>query len=302
MATVSTSSIANALKETLEEIVTDSTDGVEARAIFTKWLEIKDMEDNYEDDLQAGGPGLASEKTEGAAMAVGTRKEGFLTRYLARTFALKIIVTQEAMEDNKYPKVIDAARQLKRAMWKTADIDATNIAVRGWDTNFVGGDGVPLFSASHTMPLGGSFSNLQGTPMSPSRSAVIQHRTAVGKLPGLDGITEGYELKTVHFPLDQWAVWDGLVLSEKAPEAGQFNEINVVNRLNLKLVPNKYWNNTTTNYMYITDCDYVPNFRWRKRPMSATWADNDPTIMNHSQRARWARGWSDARGAYGVQA
>lgn len=299
---INTSVIANALKETLDEINTDSHDGIEQKAVFTKWCEIKGMEDHYEDDLEVGGPGLASEKTEGASMATGTIKEGYITRYLARTFALKLVITEEAMDDNKYPKVIQAARRLKRALWKTADIDATNMLVRMTNTSYPGGDGLPLGSASHTLPHGGTFSNIMATPMSPSRSAVIQARTAAGKMPGHDGNTEGYELKKVVCPLDQWAVWDGLVLSEKAPEAGQFNEINVVNRLGLQVIPNKYWQNTTTNYIYLTDAEGGLQFRWRKRPVSATWKDNDPTLTFHSIRARWARGWSDPRAAYVVNA
>lgn len=302
MSTVFTGTIGNALKETLDEVVTDSHDGIEGKAVFSKWLEIKSMDDNYEDDLEVGGPGLASEKTEGATMATGTIREGYLTRYLARTFALKLIVTQEALEDNKYPRVIQAARRLKRAMWKTADIDATNVLVRAFNSAYVGGDGLSLANSSHTIPDGSTFSNTMATPLSPSRSAVIQARTAVRKWAGHDGQTEGYDLKKVVCPVDQWAVWDGLTLSPKAPEAGQFNEINVVNRMNLEVVPNHHWQSTTTQYIYLTDCEYGLNFRWRVRPESSSWVENNATLMLYSIRARWARGWSDPRGAYCVDA
>lgn len=302
MTTISTSVIADALKNTLDSIITDDSDGIESKAVFTKWCKIKSMEDHYEDDLEVGGPGLVSEKTEGAPMAAGTIKEGYLTRYLSRTFALKLIISQEAEEDNKYPKVIQAARRLKRSLWKTADIDATNMLVRMANTSYVGGDGKPLSSTTHSLPQGGTFSNKMATPMSPSRAAVIQSRTAVGKYPGHDGVTEGYELDMVLCPLDQWAVWDGLVLSEKAPEAGQFNEINVVNRLGLKVVPIKYWQNTSTNYVFTTDADNGLQFRWRVRPQTSTWKDNDPTLTNHSIRARWSRGWSDPRAVFCVEA
>jgi hypothetical protein len=299
---VFTSSIAHALKETLEEIVDDDTDNVESKAVFKKWLEIKGMEDNYEDDLETGGPGLASEKTEGATMQVGTIREGYITRYIARTFALKLIITQEALEDRKYPKVLNAARRLKRALWKTADIDATNMLVRRVSSAYVGGDGVALGSSSHTLPSGGTFSNLMGTPMSPSRSAVIQATTAIRKLPGHDSITEGYEPEKIVCPVDQWAVWDGLVMSKNAPEPGAFNEINVVNRLGLEVVPVKYWQDTTTAWCILTDAENGPNFRWRVKPESSTWVENNATLMMYGIRARWARGWSDPRGIYVVNA
>jgi hypothetical protein len=303
MSTVFTSVIANALKETLEQVIDDPTDGYDKGALLHKWLDEMPMDDNWEDDLESGGPGLASEKTEGAEMNTGTIREGYITRYIARTFALKLIVTEEAIEDRKYPKIINAARRLKRALWKTADIDATNILVRGFNTGYVGGDGQPLWSASHTLPHGGTFSNTMSVPMSPSRAAVIIATSAMRKLPGHDGLTEGYEPKVVVCPTEQWAVWEGLLRSRFAPEPGAFNEINVVNQsLDLRVVPNKYWTNSTTNYGYLTDCEYGLNFRWRRRPRSRTWIDNAQELMNYGISARWARGWSDPRASYGVNA
>lgn len=294
MSSVFTGSIAHALKKTLNAIVDDKTDGIEANAVFTKWCDIKEQEDNYEDDLETAGPGLASEKPEGAEIATGSIREGFLTRYIARTFGLKLIVSEEALEDNKYPKVIEAARRLKRALWKTADIDATLMLVRATSSSYVGGDLVSLASASHTLASGGTWSNTMATPMSPSRAAMIIATSQVRKYPGHDGITEGYEPKRILCPTEQWAVWDGLINSTKAPESN-VNEINVVNKLDLEVVPIKYWSNTTTNWALQTDADNGLQFRWRRRPKNRSWVDNDHENMKYSISARWSRGWSDAR-------
>lgn len=303
MATVFTSSIANSLKETLNDIIDDDTDGVMDDLLMKKWLDVESMSDNYVDDLEYGGPGLAVEKPEGTEVAAGTIKEGYLTRYLARTFALKLIVTEEALEDAKYPKAIAAARRLKRAMAKTIDIDATNILVRQFNTAYVGGDGLPLASASHTLPHGGTFSNLMATPQSPSRAALIVATTQIRKYPGHDGITEGYEPVCIVHPVDQWGAWEVVVRSTHAPEAGEFNAINVVNSsLDIDLYPNKYWQNTTTNWTLKTDCDGGMKWLWRRKPKSRTWVDNDQELMKYSISARWARGWSDPRSVLCVNA
>lgn len=294
MSSVFTGTIANALKPTLNAIVDDKTDGLESNAVFTKWCEIKSQEDNYEDDLETGGPGLASEKSEGAEIATGTIREGFITRYIARTFGLKLIISEEALEDNKYPQVIAAARRLKRALWKTADIDATLMLVRATSSSYTGGDGVALASSNHTLPSGGTWSNTMATPMSPSRQAMIIATSQLRKFPGHDGITEGVQPKRILCPTEQWAVWDGLVNSTKAPESN-VNEINVVNKLDLDVVPIKYWTNTTTNWAVQTDADNGLQFRWRRRPKNRTWVDNDHESMKYSISARWSRGWSDAR-------
>lgn len=303
MADVFSGVLFDTLKRTLNRIVDDNLDGYEDGLIMKRYCEEMSMEDAFEDDLEVGGPGLASETVEGSEVPTGTIKEGYLTRYLARKFGLKLIITEEVVEDTKYPKAISAARRLKRALYKTADIDAAFIPTRGWNTSFPGGDGLPLFSASHTIAAGGTFSNTLATPLSPSRAAVVIATSQARKFPGHDGITEGYEPNKVVHPTEQWAVWEEIVNSTHAPEAGEFNRINVVNQsLKIELVPVKYWTNTTTNWYLGTDCDAGINFRWKRRPKSRTYVENSNEVMVYSISARWARGWSDPRTAIGSQA
>jgi hypothetical protein len=254
------------------------------------------MDDAYDDDLETAGPALASEKAEGAELATGTIREGYMTRYISRTFGQKIIATEEALEDNKYPKVIDAAKRLRRSMYKTIDMDAALMLVRCADTAYTYGDGLCLANASNLLADGGTFSNILATPYSPSRAAVIAMRSMAMVMPGHDGVIEGYELKTVVCPTAQWAVWEGLIKSTKAPEPGAFNEINVVNTMDLTVVPVKFWFNTTTNWGITTDADGGINFRYRRQPRSRTWVDNDAEVMKYSISARWARGCSNKRG------
>ena len=303
-AAVFSGDIYNSLKETLEEIVDDKTDGYENSAIYKKWVSEKNMTDQWEEDLEMGGPGLAAERAEGSEIPTGTVREGYIKRYVARNFGLRLIISREAMKDRKYEEAIRFAGRLKRAMWKTVDIDVTNILIRGHDSNYPGGDNVQLWSNAHTLPHGGTWSNIMATPMSPSRAAVIIATSQIAKYPGHDGVTEGYSPTKVLCPTEQWAVWKGLVLSEKAPE-NDHNEINVVKDLfggYGDVVPNKYWNNTTTNWALKTDCPDGFNHRWREKPYSSTWVDNSNLLMNYSINARWDNGWSDARCTYGVNA
>lgn len=293
------STIAHTLKATLAGIVDDETDGLESKMYMKKWMDQPDMEDAYDDVLEMSGLGLASEKTPGAPMAVGQIREGYLTRFIARTFAQQLNVTEEAMDDTKYPEAIKAARRLKRSMYKTQDIDATNVLVRGFNTAYTGGDGLPLFSASHTLANGGTFSNLMATSMTPSRAAVIVARAAVDQLPGHDGIIEGYNLDKVICPVQQKSDWEMILGSTHAPEPGQFNAINVANKLDLTLVAIPYWSNTTSSFAFQTDAEGRPCFRHRRKPRSRTWVENSPHVMCYSIDARWARGWEDPRSMYG---
>lgn len=302
MSSVFTGNIYHSLKATLSAIVDDKSDGYESGMDFPGWCEVKGMEDNFEDDQEMGGPGLAVEVPEGDEIPAGTIREGATTRYLARKFGLRLVVSEEAIEDTKYDQVISAAKRLKRALYKTADIDATSMLVRATSSSYPGGDGVALASSSHSLPGGGTYSNVMATPMSPSRMALIQATSQIKKLPGHDGITEGYmPVKVVH-PTEQWAVWQGILETEKVPESNN-NEVNVVNKsLNVKSVPLKFWDNTTTNWAVITDAENGIQFRWRRKPRNRTWVENSQELMSYAISARWARGWSDARNILFVDA
>lgn len=304
MSTVFTGTVYHTLKRTLREIVTDSSDGLEANCVMKKYCTEGTMDDNYVDDLEVGGPGLASEITEGAELTAGSLQEGVLTRYLSRKFGLKMIITEEAMEDCKYESALDLMKRLKRALWKTVDIDAANILARMFNSSYVGADGVCLGSSSHALPGGGTFSNIMATAMTPSRSALIIAKAALRKMPGHDGVVDGtIQMEKILCPVDQESVWQGIVGSEKAPEAGQFNQINVMNKSHggtiTEVVGNPYWTNTTTNWALTTNVENGLNFMWRRKPTYKEWVDNDQGLAKHGMTARWARGWSDPRGVFG---
>jgi hypothetical protein len=294
-----TSTIFNSVKLTLDQIVDDDTANSESTLVCKKWLKMGKQEDYYEDDLEMGGPGLASEVDEGQEIEVGAIREGFITRYIARKFGLRLIVTDEAVEDNKYPEVLKLGKRLSRALYKTLDIDCTNILVRAQNPAYTGGDGVPLASASHTLPNGGTWSNTFATPLAPSRIAVGSAVSLMRKFPGHDGVTEGAEPKKIVHPTEQWMTWSGILNSTMAPEAGNFAEINAVKRdLDITPVSIKYWSNTTTNWGIITDADNGVQMRWRRKPRKNSWVENSNETMLYSITARWSRGWSDARGFF----
>jgi hypothetical protein len=295
MTTIFTGVTFHTLKKTLNAIVTDDTDGLEAKCIMRKYFDEESTDENYVDDLEIAGIGLASERTEGAEIATGTIREGYMTRYMVRNFGVKTIVTEEAMEDNKYPQAYKLMKRNKRAMWKTVDIDSALVLVRATDTNYVGGDGVPLASASHPLANGGTFSNLMTTPMTPSRVAYLVGKTQLGKLPSQDGVIEGYLPERILCPLDQEPTWQGILLSENAPEPGQFNQINVAYRDKIEIVANKYWSNTTTNWAIQSDAEDGLKFFWRKKPVGVDWVENSQAIYLYAIKARWSRGWSNAR-------
>lgn len=307
MSTIFRSDLGHQLQDTLEDIIDDDMDGIEDSLAFRGFMKEGRMDGAMYDVLEMGGPGLAQETGEGEEMPTETIREGVFTRHVARKFALKLQVTEEALKDGKYPEAIRAAMRLKMSAWQTVDVDAALVLARMFDTNYFGGDGLPLGSASHTLPHGGTFSNVQATPMTPSVQSIALLRTQAKKLPGHNGIIYGYKITGFVFPVDHWDTFAEIVGSRMSPEAGNFAKINVVNQtMKIRqedLVEVHHWSNTETNWAALTNCDEGRlRWFWRERPSSRTWVDNNHQVMNYAISYRATRGWNDPRGILCVNA
>jgi len=292
-----TSTVALNLKSTLDAIITDEYDGVEADLDYPKWMANRPMSDNYEDDQEYAGGGLIAETAEGTEIVPLTITEGYTKRYQARKFAAKYIVTEEAMDDSKYPKVIQAIKRLKRAGFKTADIDCTNLLARATNAAFPGPDGVALASTSHPLPAGGTFSNMLATSMAPSTASWNAAIAQLDQMVDHDGLIQGYKAVAILHPVQQRAVWTTLLGSKMDPEMGNFSAINTIKEYdnNIKRVQLKYWTNTATNWAIKTDAENGFQMRWRSKFKSKTWIDHNAELMNYSLSGRWDNGTSEPR-------
>jgi hypothetical protein len=115
---------------------------------------------NYEEDVQITGFGLAPVKSEGAGTAYDSEIQGFVTRYIHVAYSLGYIVTQEEIEDNLYAEISNRrAGALAFAFRQTKENVGANIYNRAFTSGFNGGDGVTLLNTAHPNTSGGTFSN-----------------------------------------------------------------------------------------------------------------------------------------------
>lgn len=147
---------------------------------WKKLYESKNSKKAFEEDVQRIGFGAAPVKPEGQAVAEDQGHEGYTSRYTHETIALSFSITEEAEEDNLYGSLIqDYSKEMARALQHTQEIKGAATLNDGFTVN--GGDGVPLFSASHPTPTGNQ-SNILATPADLSEAALEQMLTMIADM------------------------------------------------------------------------------------------------------------------------
>ena len=249
------------------------------------------------DDQEYAGLGAMPEKEQGATMAIDSIQEGYSKRYVMRTFALRMVVSEEALADCQYEKAIDGAGNTARAAKWTQEYEAANVFIRAFTAAYPGADGLELCSTAHLLPKGGTYSNEFSTPMSLSETAVETMSVNLSKMPGSNGIPRGYALKKLVIPEDLKFRAARILKSEQQNDTAN-NAVNVLKGMGIEIATNKYLT-STTNWFGVTDAQTGLRFIWRERPKFGKHNTEDNLTATFRGYQRFDVGWSDPRGVYG---
>jgi len=256
----------------------------------------------FEEDISATGFGLATIKAQGQSIDYDTQKQGFVTRYTNVTYGLGFIVTREMMEDNQYDQVgLSNSRKLAMSMRTTKDTVAANVLNRGFNSDYVGGDGVELFSSVHPNAWGGTYRNELATPADISETSLEQACIDVNKLQNDRGLPIAIMPEKLVIPPElEFEV--GRILKSQLQNDTANNAINVLKATGK--FPGGYHINHYLDdddaWFIITNCpDGMKHFQRRKIEFAPS-PDNDFDTENAKFKAteRYSFGWSDARGAF----
>ncbi len=130
--------------------------GEEHKEIF----DTETSERSFEEETKLSGFSAAPVKNEGSAIAYDNGQEVFTARYTHETIGLGFSLTEEAIEDNLYDSLSARyTKALARAMAYTKQTKAAAVLNNGFSSNYLGGDGVSLFSTAHPLVSGGTNSN-----------------------------------------------------------------------------------------------------------------------------------------------
>ena len=263
--------------------------------------ETETSERSFEEETKLSGFSAAPVKNEGSAIAYDNAQEAWTARYTHETIALGFSLTEEAVEDNLYDTLSARyTKALARSMAYTKQVKAANVLNNGFDVNYAGGDGKPLFSTQHPLVTGGVNSNTQSTPTDLNETAL---ENAVIQIAGWTDerglLIAAKPVKLVVAPSNQFVATR--LLETELRVATADNDINAIK--NNGSIPGGY----TVNH-FLTDPDAyflttdVPNGmkHFVRTPLTTSMdGDFDTGNVRYKARERYSFGWSDPLGMWG---
>ena len=275
------------------------TYGEQHKEIF----ETETSERSFEEETKLSGFSAAPVKNEGSAMAYDNAQEAWTARYQHETIALGFSLTEEAIEDNLYDSLSARyTKALARAMAYTKQVKAANILNNGFSSNYTGGDGVSLFSASHPLVSGGTNSNQPATAADLNETSLEAAVIQIAQWTDERGLLIAAKPKKLIVPPSLQFVATRLLETELRVSTNN-NDINAIKSNGS--IPGGYTVNnflTDTNAWFLTTD--VPNgLKHFVRTAMSTGMDGDFDTGNvrYKARERYSFGWSDPLGIYGSQ-
>jgi hypothetical protein len=263
--------------------------------------ETETSERSFEEETKLSGFSAAPVKNEGSAIAYDNAQEAWTARYNHETIALGFSLTEEAIEDNLYDSLSARyTKSLARAMAYTKQVKSAAVLNNGFTTGYNGGDGVPLFSASHPLVSGGTNSNVPSTPADLNETSLEAAVIQIAGWTDERGLLIAAKPKKLVVPPALQFVSTRLLETELRVGTND-NDINAIK--NNGSVSEGYCVNhflTDTNAWFLTTD--VPNGmkHFVRTPLSNS-MDGDFYTGNvrYKSRERYSFGWSDPLGMFG---
>lgn len=270
-------------------------------------FEILNSQRAFEEEVYVSGMGGAPTKGEGASVTFDDIQETYTSRYQMETVAIGFSVTKEAFDDDLYDTIARAkAQELGRAMADTKQVKAAAIFNRGFNSNYVGGDGVSLFSNNHPTISGTDFDNSVAVDL--SESALEDACIAISKYTNDRGILINARPQSLHIPTDLTFVAEKILKSDLSTGTGLHGTADKsVNDMNALRSMGKFPGGVFVNHRF-TDPDawFIKTTVANGTKMFVREAlsgddeiDFSTDNMLFKFRERYAFGWTDPRGWYG---
>jgi len=262
--------------------------------------ETETSERSFEEETKLSGFSAAPVKNEGSAIAYDNAQEAFTARYTHVTIAQGFSLTEEAIEDNLYDSLSGRyTKALARSMAYTKQVRAAAVLNTGFSAA-VGGDGQPLFSASHPLVSGGTNSNIPTTPADLNETSLEAAVIQISLWTDERGLLIASKPRKLIVPPALQFVATRLLETELRVGTND-NDINAIK--NNGSIPEGYTINhylTDTNAWFL--CTDVPNGmkHFVRTPLQNSMdGDFDTGNVRYKARERYSFGFSDPLGMFG---
>ena len=263
--------------------------------------ETETSERSFEEETKLSGFSAAPVKNEGSALAYDNAQEAWTARYVHETIALGFSLTEEAIEDNLYESLSSRyTKALARAMAYTKQTKSAAVLNNGFNSAYVGGDSVSLFSTAHPLVSGGTNSNTPAVAADLSETSLEAAVIQIAAWTDERGLLIAAKPKKLVIPSALQFVATRILETELRVDTAD-NTINALK--NNGSIPGGY----TINH-FLTDTDAwflttdVPNGmkHFVRAPLTQGMdGDFDTGNVRYKSRERYSFGWSDPLGVFG---
>ncbi len=269
---------------------------------YTDLFDTSTSSQNYEEDVQLTGFGLAPRKAEGAGVNYDSEVQGFTTRYTHIAYALGYIVTKEELDDNLYEQVSKKrSGALAMSFRQTKENVAANIYNRAFTTGYVGGDNVTLCNTAHPNTTGGTWANKPTVDVDLSEAALEDAIIALMGFTNDRGLLINVMPKTLHIARNEIFNAQRILHSSYQPGTAN-NDINVIKSGNY--IPGGFKVNHyfTSPHAWFIRTNIREGLKYYERVGIQFDQDNDFDTMNAKAKGyeRYSFGWTDPRAIWGV--
>ncbi|HWU93412.1 MAG TPA: hypothetical protein VN106_09235 [Sphingomicrobium sp.] len=294
--TITRASMPDLLWPGIQAIFGTSYDKLEKQ--YTRIFDVRKSNKAYEKVLEATGFGYAAVKAEGQSIMYDSSGQGPTTTFTHVTYGLGYMITREAEEDNQYQEVAEAnAQALPFSMLITKETVHANVLNRGFNSSYAGGDGQPLFSASHPT-ANGTQSNLL-TAADLSEAAIEDAVTSITLASNSAGLPIAVKpVRIIVSPHDLFNVTRILRSDSRVGTAD--NDLNAIKTLGVipEVVVNNYLDDPDAWFIQTNVPNGLISYQRRALDLQDD-SDFDTENRKHKATERYSCGWADWRGVYG---